>query len=55
LIGLVVQNDIAGVYLCDGKDVAEWFGGEVKNSKLDLTTPAKTHFVAIIGDTITVK
>lgn len=52
LIGLVVQDGVAGVYLCDGKDVAEWFGGTVRDGKLDLTSPDKTRLEATVGDTI---
>lgn len=55
LIGLVVQNGTVGVYICDGKEIAEWFGGPVTNSKIDLTTPNKAHLEASVGEKITGK
>jgi hypothetical protein len=53
LIGLVVQDNVAGVYICDGQEISEWFGGAVNGGKLDLTTANQTHLVATVGATIT--
>lgn len=53
LIGLVVQDGIAGVYLCDGQDISEWFGGKAATDQLDLTSPKQTHLTATLGATIT--
>jgi hypothetical protein len=52
LIGLVVQDGLAGVYICDGKEIAEWFGGAVTDGKLNLTSPSKIHLEAVIGESI---
>lgn len=53
-IGLVIQNGIAVIYLCDGGAVSEWFGGQVTDGKLDLTSDKGTHLVATSsGDLVT--
>jgi hypothetical protein len=36
LIGLVTDGDRVRAYACDGKDIARWFTGSVKNGELDL-------------------
>jgi hypothetical protein len=45
-IGLVIQNGTVVVYICDGGDVSEWFGGQVADGKLDFTSDKGTHLVA---------
>ena len=52
LIGLVVQDNLAGIYICDGDQVSEWFGGQVTDGKIDLTTGKQTRVVAAIGANI---
>jgi len=45
-IALVIQNGVAVVYICDGDQISEWFGGSVSNNQLDFTSAKGTHLTA---------
>lgn len=53
-IALVIQNDKAVVYICDGDEISEWITGNVTDGKLDLTTAKGTHLTAVAtSDSVT--
>jgi hypothetical protein len=45
-IAVVVQNSVAVVYICDGDQISEWFGGSVSKDQLDFTSAKGTHLTA---------
>ena len=42
-VALVVQHDVAVVYVCDGEKLADWFAGPVEGGKFDLRSDAGTR------------
>jgi hypothetical protein len=47
-VAVVVQGDQALAYVCDGRSVGHWLGGEVVDGSLQLASAAGTHLDARI-------
>jgi hypothetical protein len=48
-LGLVVEHGKVAAYICDGKRLAEWFGGAVSHGRLDLVSARGSHLVGAVG------
>ena len=53
-IAIVIQKEVVVVYICDGGQVSEWFGGTITGDTLDITSSAGTHLSAsLTADSVT--
>ena len=53
-VAVVVQEDDVVVYVCDGKKIGDWFGGEVEDGRFNLESELGTAISGnVAGDKIT--
>src|SRR5690349_15076815 len=47
-LGLVVEHGKVAIYICDGKRLSEWFGGNVSHGRIDVVSALGARLVGVV-------